>query len=464
MKRTYEELEAELATTQTELASIQKLLKQALDEIAKLKEQIKCNSKNSSKSPSTDQKGNTPDKDKKERATRTGKARPLFPSERIDRHIACTQDNCPHCGSGLIQLSNHPAEVLHQAELPEVKAVVTEYQLLKYQCNGCGKNSTAGLPAGIPDSAFGPKLMGLIATLTGVFHLAKREAIQLIKELYGVDMSVGSIPNIEERVTKALDPIYQRVYNFVIESKCCKHFDETGWRDSGKRHFAWIASCSEAAFYRIDRERSSAAFQRLIRQCPKKFTAVTDRYAVYNLIGVHQYCLAHLIRDFKKYAERDGPDKEIGEALVQELKTVCHIHGEYRTGKIEVQQRNRQLGRHKRKVQTWLEDGMANGSDQLYRLSETLLDDFDKLWAFTKNAGMEPTNNMAERDLRKLVIWRKKSYGTRSARGQRFVERITTVAQTARKRGKDVLGLIQEALTKFYAGVMPHDIFEALKV
>ena len=39
MKRTYEELEAELATTQTELASIQKLLKQALDEIAKLKEQ-----------------------------------------------------------------------------------------------------------------------------------------------------------------------------------------------------------------------------------------------------------------------------------------------------------------------------------------------------------------------------------------------------------------------------------------
>ena len=77
---------------------------------------------------------------------------------------------------------------------------------------------------------------------------------------------------------------------------------------------------------------------------------------------------------------------------------------------------------------------------------------------------MEPTNNMAERDLRKLVIWRKKSYGTRSARGQRFVERITTVAQTARKRGKDVLGLIQEALTKFYAGVMPHDIFEALKV
>jgi transposase len=456
MKRTYEELEAELAR-------IQELLKLALDEIARLKEQINRNSKNSSKSPSTDQKSNTPDKEKKARATRAGKARSPFPPERIDRHVECAQNNCPHCGSEFIRLSNHPAEVLQQAELPEIKAIVTEYQLLKYQCNACGRNSTASLPKGVPDSAFGPKLMGLVATLTGVFHLAKREAIQLIKELYGVDVSVGSIPNIEERTTAALDPIYQRIYNFVIESNFCKHFDETGWRDSGKRHFAWIASCEHAAFYRIDRARSFAAFQKLIRRSPKNLIAVTDRYAVYNSIGKHQYCLAHLIRDFKKYAERDGPDKEIGEALVQELKMVCHIHGEYREGKIMLQERNKQLGHHKRKVQMWLEDGMANGSDQLYKLSENLLDDFDKLWTFAKSAEMEPTNNMAERDLRKLVIWRKKSYGTRSARGQRFVERITTVAQTARKRSRDALGFIQEALMKFYANASPQDIFEALK-
>jgi len=456
MKRTYEELEAELA-------KLQELLKQALDEIARLKEQIKSNSKNSSKSPSTDQKSNTPDKEKKERATRAGKARSLFPAERVDRHIECTQDSCSHCGSELIQLSNQPAEVLQQAELPEARAIITEYQLLKYQCDECGKNSTASLPRGVPDSAFGPKLMGLVATLTGVFHLAKREAIQLVRELYGVDISVGSIPNIEERTSAALDPIYQRIYNFVIESRFCKHFDETGWRDSGKRHYAWVASCSHAALYRIDQERSSAAFHRLIRTCPKNLSAVTDRYAVYNSIGEHQYCLAHLIRDFKKYAEREGPDKEIGEALMQELKTVCYIHSEYRKGKIALPQRNRQLGYHKRKVQTWLEDGMANGSEQLYKLSEKLLDDFDKLWTFTKSAEMEPTNNMAERDLRKLVIWRKKSYGTRSVRGQRFVERATTVAQTARKCGKDALGLIQDALVKFYSNTNPCDVFEALK-
>lgn len=465
MKPTYEELERELRQTKALLARTQELLKQALEEIAKLKEQLNLNSKNSSKSPSTDQKSNTPNKEKKERASKAGKSRAPFSPDRVDHRVQCTQENCPHCGSNSLQLSDQPSEILQQVELPEVRAIVTEYELLKYHCYACSRNSIAPLPKGTPDSAFGPRLMGFIAVLTGIFHLAKREAIQLIKELYGVDISIGSVPNIEERVAKALDPIYHRIHTFVIEGQFCKHFDETGWRDKGKRHFAWIASCEYAAFYRIDRERSSGAFQRLIGKDDRNFAAVTDRYAVYNSIQeAHQYCLAHLIRDFRKYAERDGPDKEIGEALVKGLGRACHIHGKYREGKITLQQRNRRLGHLKRKVESWLEEGMANGSDSLYKLSESLLEDFANLWAFTKEAGMEPTNNLAERDLRKLVIWRKKSYGTRSLRGQSFVERITTIGQTIKKQAKNILNTIQEAVESFYAQMQPEAVFKELGI
>lgn len=42
-------------------------------------------------------------------------------------------------------------------------------------------------------------------------------------------------------------------------------------------------------------------------------------------------------------------------------------------------------------------------------LCNRLLDDFDRLWMLARIEGMEPTNNLAERDLRKLVIWRKKA-------------------------------------------------------
>jgi len=463
MRPTYEQLEEKLRRTEELLARAVEEISRLQEKIAKLEDQLKRNSKNSSKPPSTDHKSNTPDANlKPPRNSREGKTRLSFSPDKIDRHMQCMQDNCPHCGSLQIHLNGQPSEILQQAELPEIKATITEYQLQKYSCEECGKNSTAPLPRGVPDSAFGPKLMGLLATLTGVLHVAKREAIQLIKDLYGVDIGVGSVPNVEGRVAAALNPVYDRIHQFILQRKICTHFDETGWRDQGKRHFVWLATCQYAAVYRIDRHRSAAAFQRLIGGERWDAPAVTDRYAVYNSFKIHQFCLAHLIREFKGYGERDGPDKTIGAALENELRLSCKIHGEYREGKILLAQRNRRLGARKRRVEYWLEDGLANGSDALSKICGTLLEDFEKLWTFTKTFGMEPTNNMAERDLRKLVIWRRKSYGTRSERGKMFVERVTTVAQTIRKHGGNVLHFMQQSVKCFYLRSQPPLISEVM--
>ena len=212
-------------------------------------------------------------------------------------------------------------KILQQVELPEVRAIVTEYLRQKYQCQSCGKKSVADLPEGVPNSVFGPRVMALFATLTGVFHLAKREAIQLIKDLYDVDIGLGSSSNIEERVTTALDPIYQRIHRVVLEGGLCKPFDETSWRTNGRRCYVWVASCKVAAYYRIDPSRSRAAFIALVGGDPNDLEkVVTDRYAVYNVISkLHQYCLAHLIRDFQRFAEKEGDDGPIGDALATEV-------------------------------------------------------------------------------------------------------------------------------------------------
>ncbi len=54
-------------------------------------------------------------------------------------------------------------------------------------------------------------------------------------------------------------------------------------------------------------------------------------------------------------------------------------------------------------------------------------------------AGVEPTNNAAERALRRAVLWRRKSFGTQSETGSRFVERILTVVTSLRQQKRDVL-------------------------
>jgi len=67
------------------------------------------------------------------------------------------------------------------------------------------------------------------------------------------------------------------------------------------------------------------------------------------------------------------------------------------------------------------------------------------LWTFVREQGVEPTNNDAERPLRRAVLWRRKSFGTRRESGSRFVERILTVVTTLRQQGRDVLEYLTAA-------------------
>jgi transposase len=71
-----------------------------------------------------------------------------------------------------------------------------------------------------------------------------------------------------------------------------------------------------------------------------------------------------------------------------------------------------------------------------------MLEHRQALWTFVAHADVEPTNNHAEREIRAFVLWRKRSYGTQSERGNVFAERVMTVAHTARKQNKNVLAFL----------------------
>jgi transposase len=81
-----------------------------------------------------------------------------------------------------------------------------------------------------------------------------------------------------------------------------------------------------------------------------------------------------------------------------------------------------------------------------HRFCKELVEQFKHLWTFVAVDGVEPTNNAAERALRHAVIWRKLSFGTQSAAGSRFVERLLTVIETCRRAGRNAFGWLTEAV------------------
>ena len=67
-----------------------------------------------------------------------------------------------------------------------------------------------------------------------------------------------------------------------------------------------------------------------------------------------------------------------------------------------------------------------------HRVGQNLLKSFDVMWRFIDHPKLEPTNNLAERQIRKYVVYRKKSLFTWSDRGNEFVERILSLFLTCR--------------------------------
>jgi transposase len=97
-------------------------------------------------------------------------------------------------------------------------------------------------------------------------------------------------------------------------------------------------------------------------------------------------------------------------------------------------------------VRNLLQRGSASSCAKTAGTCQEILAVEASLWTFASTAGVEPTNNAAERAIRQAVCWRETSYGTDSEAGRRFVERMLTVVASCRQPGRNVLGFLIAAI------------------
>jgi transposase len=175
---------------------------------------------------------------------------------------------------------------------------------------------------------------------------------------------------------------------------------------------------------------------------------VSDGYGVYqSWVEARQTCLAHLIRTARSLAERQHPDlAACGTWALTELQRLCHMAtapptgGEWRAWYARLCK---------------LIDQYHDCPDDAGRFARRLLREMDSLWVFLAHHGVEPTNNRAERALRYGVLWRKRSLGTASEKGNRWVERILSLRETCRLQAKSTYTVLVEAMTSLFHGQPP---------
>ena len=94
------------------------------------------------------------------------------------------------------------------------------------------------------------------------------------------------------------------------------------------------------------------------------------------------------------------------------------------------------------RVRTLLDEGAAGADAKAQGTCRNWLKREAALWTFVWESGVEPTNNSAnsaERPLRRAVLWRRRSFGTQSAAGSLFGERILTAVPTLQQQRRDIM-------------------------
>ena len=460
---TYENLAHQINTLTSQLkdalAEIQvlKAENQALKlEIKDLKEKLNTNSNNSSKPPSQDpfrkrkQKEST-GKHQGGQPGHIGHPRQLVPKEQVTTFCDLKPTSCPNCASVVFYDIPINTEVRQVVELPETPPQVTQYNIHTCCCGNCGKH----VKADIPDEAkygFGPRLMGLVTSLTGEFRLSKRQVTALMGKI-GIRICSGTVCKIHARASEILSAPYESIRTRALQQDHLNG-DESTWKTRGKKRWMWIGVGCDSVFFKITISRSAKAFQEVFGGF--KGTISTDRYGGYNSHeGERQLCWSHADRDFEKISERGEIDSWIGSRLKECSKEMFQHWHAFKNCEIErIELINKIEKGVKETVKVLLKLGSIH-QDCHTKTQATCIDffnQFDSLWIFLYQDGVEPTNNAAERGLRHGVIWRKLCYGSQSEVGEKFVERVMTVAGTLKLRAQNSFEYFTACFTAYIHG------------
>jgi len=168
---------------------------------------------------------------------------------------------------------------------------------------------------------------------------------------------------------------------------------------------------------------------------------VSDRATALNFWAMEkrQICRAHLLRKAISFSERDGPAGGFGREMLDYIGILFDYWHQFKAGQMSREQLRERMAPVRLQLEVLLERGRDAKLRQLSGSCADMLEHRAALWTFVEQDGVEPTNNHAERELRAFVLWRKRSFGTQSERGNLFAERLMTVAHTARKQKRNVL-------------------------
>jgi len=360
--------------------------------------------------------------------------------DKVDKinHIA-PPSCCPHCNHDKIsELESYISKYIE--DIPQIIKLITENQYQQGCCEQCGKTVVDPRAQHGPLVSIGPNLTATLANLRQQMGASYRKLARFSTETCQIPLSPSGAMGIIDRVCKSFEPIYTAI-EATLPSQSVLYADETYWKMDGDRWYIWAFCNHEISYFHADESRSGSVPRGILG---KDFEGLlhSDFYRGYDQFKHTQKCLVHYLRDIVAELKVTPNDPEL-KAIKKHIKSII------KEGKLLQNIAEEELRKEgKQKLEEKLDDitKMTSDEHRTQVLVNRIIRYRDNLLNFIDRQDAESHNNLAERRIRPLVIFRKISFGNRSAEGAKRLAILMTVMETCRLRGHNLTELIQKVL------------------
>ena len=362
----------------------------------------------------------------------SGKKKPRFPGKpkgskgggiklpEPDNVVEHKLDACPISGKPLGEPIGYRIKTI--IDFPDKPIQTIEHRIMQYISPETGETVEAKVD--LPDNIYGKNLQSIVIMLKNLTN-SHDKISDFIRELGAPTFSSRTVQNIATKYIFALEPAQADIIK-ELKKESYLHSDETGFREDGKNGYVWGIFTKTKAIFLAAKSRAAKWFKKLIRNF--KGVIVVDGYGGYEYYPLKQRCWAHLIREFKDYAEGN---KEIETQYIR-LKSLYEnlkILNEKPPDESEIKKAKWMLKdivtclkaiKGTKKLRTYLENGGDDWFTALYY------------------EGVPLHNNHAERELRSVVLLRKTIGCYRNWKGKRWIDVVLSVIHTWKLQNKNI--------------------------
>ena len=338
--------------------------------------------------------------------------------------VEYVEETCPHCKTKLDK--PFKTERILEEEIPEPQPVeVIEHLVNHYKCPECKRHIIAKNNA--PSGRFGKNVLTHVALLKYDDRLPLRKTVSSLERHYNIHITDVGVFKITNSVAKKLEIPYNELIKKIRNAEVI-YADETEIKVDGITYHLWTFVTESEVLFVIRKSRSKSVIEEVLGA---KFDGVicSDGWTAYTQYTINlQRCWAHLLREAKDLAEKHASFSGFYNSFKKIFEKIKKIREKDLSLKTRLKWKEKLRLGMKQTIE------QMNSYKEFRKFATTVKNGLEHWFTCVINLLVEPTNNIAERALRELIVQRKIIGGLRREKGAHIMEVITSMIATLKKR------------------------------